>query len=96
MVSLTELTLWVNSSAIFQFSFRSIAVRFIGTGIEQNWNCTGSGMEREWNRTGTGKAGTEREWNWNGVGMEWKWNKNSMDNECSVQGAWPAILLYTS
>ena len=107
MLDSCNITHRVNSSAFFQFPFRSIAVRFNWTGKEREWNRTGTGMEQEWNRTG---KGMEREWNGNGMGMELEWSGNGTDrewnrngtkiqwtdNECSVQGTWPVIRLYTS
>ena len=82
---------WVNSSAFFQFLFRSIAVKFNLTGKERELNCnrnwTGTGMEREWNGNGTGM-----ELEWNRTGMERKWNKSSIDGKWKLYLGLPACV----
>ena len=96
----------IGSTHLLFFNFRSVPLQFDsieqernenGTEMELDWKFqSGTGMEQEWNGNGTGMElewsgnGTEREWNGSGTKIQWA------DNECSVQGAWPVIRLYTS
>ena len=81
---------WVDSSAFFQFPFRSIPLQFDsieherngnGTELELDWNRNGPGMEQNCNNNG---AGMEQERNGKGTEMEQKFNGRTKNAQFMV------------